>query len=215
MQETLVKEITARSPVDLLIKVYETGKNSALKILLKSGVFIEGFIIHLSEKDGIYQDVCFLLEDKTIGFFNLSEISLVCVKQPKLLAVELSDGAISRPLNEGERCTSLQLKRWLLKQESKYDNRLKLMVPDNLSDENQRLNIKDAIGALTEAINRICKDDLGKSAWTEITTVQIIYSDEKIFLKKYDGRITVHINYKKALPSQLAEILEEKLLNTL
>ncbi|OHX65410.1 hypothetical protein [Flammeovirga pacifica] len=187
---------------------------------LRKGISIYGFIISLDKTDleGIH--VCFQTEaTKSLVFFHASDIIAIEVHQPEKIASLLSKGEIPRALNNDEKISLLQLKRWIKAEcealKCKHQDFDILLPMQNLSDTD-RLNIKDIIGMVVEAINSVCSDTMGKDAWCVIESLQITLCDKGFSIDKSKSKhINLSIQYQKALSDTLASDIENALLNNL
>ena len=90
------------------------------------------------------------------------------------MVVELSKGAISRPLSSAnQELTVLQLKRWLNNEKLLLGSQINDLKIDtlNLKELNNRLNVQDVFTALQKAVNNITTDALGEEAWQVLDTI--------------------------------------------
>ena len=117
-----------------------------LAISLKNGAYIEGIILDIKEDNNHQKAVCILSQDDQVSFLNIHSIVLITIKQPKKMVVELSKGAIIRPISSvNEELTVLQLKRWLNTEKVELGTHIKEINIDNVTLEqlNNRLNVQD------------------------------------------------------------------------
>ncbi|WP_218598301.1 hypothetical protein [Polaribacter sp. NJDZ03] len=211
------KAFVAQTPEEILRSVFKKEEDILIAISLNNGGYVEGIILDFKEDNNHQKSVCMLSQQEEISFFNLHNITMITVKQPKKMVVELSKGTISRPLSsENEDLTALQLKRWLQSEKSLLGSHIKEFdINDiSLSEINTRLNIQDVFTALKSAIHQVITDELGKEAWQGVEII-ILQQADKLGLKYQGETLTISINIDKALPEKLATILEEKLLQIL
>ncbi|OAD43455.1 hypothetical protein [Polaribacter atrinae] len=211
------KAFVAQTPEEILRSVFKKEEAVLIAISLNNGSYIEGIILDLTEDSSHNKSVCMLSQNEDVLFFNTHNIVLITVKQPKKMVVELSKGAISRPLSsENENLTVLQLKRWLNNEKSLLGSEIKEFNIDDVSlgELNNRLNIQDVFTALKSVVDEITKDALGKEAWQGIDTI-VLQQEDKLQLNCQVKTLTIAIPIDKALPENLSNILEEKLLQIL
>ena len=211
------KAFVAQTPEEILRSVFKKEEDILIAISLNNGSYVEGIVLDLKEDNNHNKTVCMLSQHEEVTFFNTHSIAVITVKQPKKMVVELSKGAISRPLSSVKKAlTVLQLKRWLNSEKCLFGVHIKEFTIDDVSlgQLNNRLNIQDVFTALKSAIHQIIKDELGKEAWQSVSTI-ILQQADKLDLKYQGETLTISINIDKALPEKLATILEEKLLQIL
>ncbi|MGJ8760313.1 MAG: hypothetical protein ACSHXA_07185 [Polaribacter sp.] len=211
------KAFVAQTPEEILRSVFKKKEDILIAISLNNGGYVEGIILDLKEDNNHNKSVCILSPQEEVAFLNLHSIAMITIKQPKKMVVELSKGAISRPLSsENEDLTVLQLKRWLQSEKSLLGSQIKEFdINDiSLSEINTRLNIQDVFTALKSAIHQIVTDELGKEAWQGVDTI-ILQQADKLDLEYQGETITISIPIDKAIPEKLATIFEEKLLQIL
>ncbi|MDN3664671.1 hypothetical protein ACFFU1_00410 [Algibacter miyuki] len=211
------KAFVAQTPEDILQSILKKEEPILIAISLTNGSYMEGTLLDISAENKHHKSVCMLSENENVSFFNIHDITLVTVKQPKKMVVELSKGAISRPLSSAnQELTALQLKRWI--------NNEKLLLGSHINDFkidtldlkvlNNRLNIQDVFAALQTAKNNIIIDALGQEAYQTIDTI-VLEQAETLQLKIQSKTLTISLAIDKALPENLAHTLEEKLLQIL
>ncbi|WP_158841605.1 hypothetical protein [Polaribacter sp. L3A8] len=211
------KAFVAQTPEEILRSIFKKKEAVLIAISLNNGTYLEGVILDLKEDHNHNKSVCMLSQNEDVLFFNTHSIVSIIVKQPKKMVVELSKGAISRPISsENENLTVLQLKRWLHSEKSLLGNQIKEFNVDKLplGELNNRLNIKDVFTALKSTVDEITKDILGKEAWQGIDTI-VLQQENKLGVDNQSGVLTISIAIDKALPENLLNILEEKLLQIL
>jgi len=211
------KAFVAQTPEEILRAVFKKEEDILIAISLNNGSYIEGIILDLTEDNNHNKSVCMLSQCEEILFFNTHNIVVVTVKQPKKMVVELSKGKISRPLSsENENLTVLQLKRWLNNEKRLLGSKIKEFNIDTvpLGELNNRLNIQDVFTALKSVVDEITKDALGKEAWQGIGTI-VLQQADKLQLNYHTKTLTIAMPIDKALPENLSNILEEKLLQIL
>ena len=215
--ETYLTQFKANSPQKILKKIYKQNPHAKVGIQLSSGAYVEGFIAHIAieqESYGSNEYICMYSEHDQVYYFSLNSIMLVTIFQPKSLAVTLSEGTISRPISEEKSMTVLQLKRWAKEQETDL-GALIILPSEGMDAENNRLNIQDIINSLHVAVNGITKDSMGREAWNAITEVVVGNTEGTLSVGRSNAKLSIHINYLKALPEDLTTQLEHQLTNVL
>ncbi|CAZ97438.1 hypothetical protein [Zobellia galactanivorans] len=206
----------AQTPEQVLQSAYKNETPVLISVSLSNGSYIEGIVLDIKEEN--YQkSVCMLSSEEQVWFFNVQHLVSITVRQPKKMAVALSKGAISRPLNqEKETLTVLQLKRWLNAEKTQLGSQIKEFNIDQLPLDaaNNRLNIKDVFSALQKAVSQITKDDLGQDAWQAIDTI-VLQQADALNIAIQGTTLTISLGIDRALPKELSKILEEKLLQQL
>ncbi|MDO7136859.1 hypothetical protein [Algibacter lectus] len=211
------KAFVAQTPEGILQSILKKEEPILIAISLTNGSYIEGTLLDISEENKHQKSVCILSENDNVSFFNIRDITVITVKQPKKMVVELSKGAISRPLSStNQELTVLQLKRWLNNEKSLLGNRINDLKIDtlNLKELNNRLNVQDVFTALQKAVNNITTDALGEEAYQVLDTI-VFEQTETLQLKIQSKTLTISLAIDKALPENLADTLEEKLLQIL
>ncbi|MEQ3498665.1 hypothetical protein ABMY20_02785 [Tenacibaculum sp. SSH1-16] len=209
METDYINQFKAQSPAAIIQDMFSEKKQLKVALSLKSGVYIEGFVVDVAKEE--YQTfVCMKTEEQEVLFFDLQEVSVLRIKHPKKIAVSLSKGSISRPLGE-EPISTLQLKRWIVEQESLLDATINLSLEKSvLQEANARLNSKDVITSLLKAKQLIIEDEMGLAAWKEIKTVAIT-NTEKLQVSKEGNVLKIGIEITKALPKELEHLFVEKI----
>jgi len=211
------KAFVAQTPEDILQSILKKEEPILIAVSLTNGSYIEGTLLDISEVNKHQKSVCILSENDNVSFFNIHDITVVTVKQPKKMVVELSKGAISRPLSSAnQELTVLQLKRWLNNEKLLLGNQINDLKIDtlNLKELNNRLNVQDVFTALQKAVNNITTDALGEEAYQVLDTI-VFEQTETLQLKIQSKTLTISLAIDKALPENLADTLEEKLLQIL
>ena len=217
MEKSFYKAFVAQTPEEVLHLVFKKEEDILIAVSLNNGNYVEGIILDITKDNDHQKSVCMLSLEEQVYFFNMHTISLVTIKQPKKMVVELSKGAISRPISSAnENLTVLQLKRWLNAERIALGEQILDFNIEAISTEelNDRLNIKDVFSALKSVVGTVTKDDLGKEAWSAVNTVVLKQADT-LQLNISENTLTISIAIDKALPAKLSEILEEKLLRIL
>ncbi|HDZ04257.1 hypothetical protein LCGC14_0239940 [marine sediment metagenome] len=217
MEKSFYKAFVAQTPEEVLHTVFKKEEDILIAISLNNGAYLEGVILDITKDNDHQKSVCMLSLEEQVYFFNIHTISLVTIKQPKKMVVELSKGAISRPISsDNENLTVLQLKRWLSAEKSTLGNQIQVFNIEAVSTEelNDRLNIQDVFSALKSVVSIITKDELGKEAWSGIDTV-VLQQADTLELNIKENTLTISIAIDKALPAKLSEVLEKKLLRIL
>lgn len=217
MEKSFYKAFVAQTPEEVLHLVFKKEEDIIITVSLNNGNYVEGIILDITKDNDHQKSVCMLSLEEQVYFFNMHTISLVTIKQPKKMVVELSKGAISRPISSAnENLTVLQLKRWLNAERIALGEQILDFNIEAISTEelNDRLNIKDVFLALKSVVGTVTKDDLGKEAWSAVNTVVLKQADT-LQLNISENTFTISIAIEKALPAKLSEILEEKLLRIL
>ncbi|GAA4234720.1 hypothetical protein GCM10022291_14810 [Postechiella marina] len=210
------KAFIAQTPEDILQSILKKDDDILIGISLNNGTYLEGVILDISIENTHQKTVCMLSQNEHVSFFNLHNITIVSIKQPQKMVVELSKGAISRPITANQELSILQLKRWLSNKKGLYGDQIKTLKVNHVSLNtlNNRLNIQDTFTALKTALDQVTKDDLGQEAWQEIETITLQQSDT-ISIKIEAKTLIISIAINKALPKTLANILEDRLLQIL
>ncbi|WP_165750254.1 hypothetical protein [Cellulophaga sp. Z1A5H] len=211
------KAFVAQTQEEILQAVFEKDENIIIAISLHNGAYLEGILLDITEDDSAQKSICLLSNDEQVSFFSLHSVTLITIKQPKKMLVELSKGTISRPLSsENKELTVLQLKRWLNTEKSLLGNQIKEINLDATTFDtlNNRLNIQDIFAALKNAIDQLTKDTLGQEAWKNIETINLQQA-ETLQLSIHAETLSIALAIDKALPKNLSNILEEKLLQQL
>ena len=211
------KAFVAQTPEDILQSILKKEEPILIAVSLTNGSYIEGTLLDISEVNKHQKSVCILSENDNVSFFNIHDITVVTVKQPKKMVVELSKGTISRPLSSAnQELTVLQLKRWLNNEKLLLGNQINDLKIDtlNLKELNNRLNVQDVFTALQKAVNNITTDALGEEAYQVLDTI-VFEQTETLQLKIQSKTLTISLAIDKALPENLADTLEEKLLQIL
>lgn len=211
------KAFVAQTPEDILQTVFKKDEAILIGISLNNGLYIEGIILDITKDNNHQKAISMLSQDEQISFFLMHNITFVSVKQPKKMVVELSKGAISRPISSNnQELTALQLKRWINNEKALLGNQIKDFNINQVSIEtlNNRLNIQDVFAALQGAINLITKDELGQEAWETIEAIYLKQADN-FQLEAKTKTLIISININRALPKDLTKQLEEKLLQIL
>tara|TARA_R110001606_G_scaffold5272_10_gene24517 strand:- start:5293 stop:5946 length:654 start_codon:yes stop_codon:yes gene_type:complete len=217
MEKSFYKAFVAQTPEEVLHYVFKKEEDIIITVSLNNGNYVEGIILDITKDNDHQKSVCMLSLEEQVYFFNMHTISLVTIKQPKKMVVELSKGAISRPISSAnENLTVLQLKRWLNAERIALGDQILDFNIEAISTEelNDRLNIKDVFLALKSVVGTVTKDDLGKEAWSAVNKVVLKQADT-LQLNISENTLTISIAIDKALPAKLSEILEEKLLRIL
>ncbi|WP_405397590.1 hypothetical protein [Maribacter sp. Asnod2-G09] len=217
MEKSYYKAFVAQTPEEILLSVFKKEEDILVGISLDNGTYLEGVILDISKEDGHLKSVCILTQDEQVSYFNIHRMSVVIIKQPKKMVVELSKGAISRPMSStDENLTVLQLKRWLQSAQSELGNQIQEFNIESISvDElNNRLNVKDVFTALSIAVHQITKDILGKEAWQGVYSIAL-KQGETVQLQITNKQLIITLAIHKALPVKLSEVFEEKLLQVL
>lgn len=209
METDYINQFKAQSPAAIIQNMFSEKKQLKVALSLKNGIYVEGFVVDVTREE--YQTfVCMRTEEQEVLFFDLQEVSVLRIKQPKRMAVSLSKGSISRPLGE-EPISTLQLKRWALEQESLLETTINLSFEKLvLQEANARLNSKDVITSLLKAKQLIIEDEMGLAAWKEIQTVAIS-NTEKLQVSKEGSVLKIGIEITKALPKELERLFVEKI----
>lgn len=209
METDYINQFKAQSPAAIIQSMFSEKKQLKIALSLKNGLYVEGFIVDITKEE--YQTfVCMRTEEQEVLFFDLQEVSVLRIKHPKKIAVSLSKGSISRPLGE-EPISTLQLKRWIVEQESLLDATINLSLEKSvLQEANARLNSKDVITSLLKAKQLIIEDEMGLAAWKEIKTVAIT-NTEKLQVSKEGNVLKIGIEITKALPKELERLFVEKI----
>ncbi|SHJ37012.1 hypothetical protein [Pseudozobellia thermophila] len=206
----------AQTPEQVLQSVHKNEKPVLIGVSLSNGNYLEGIVLDIKEANN-QKSVCLLSSDEQVSFFNLHSLVSITVKQPKKMAVALSKGTISRPLDpENENLTVLQLKRWLQTEKPQLGNQIKELNIDQLplNELNNRLNIKDVFKALKEVVSQITIDEIGQKAWQAIDTI-VLQQADALSINVQATTLTISLAIDRALPKELSKILEEKLLQQL
>lgn len=211
MDNEYLRQFKAKSPTSVIQELFRTAPQCLIEILLRNGACIEGTIIDCSDSF-----ICMRDKREKVSYFSLYEITMVSVLQPKKAAVILSDGAISRPVDEKASITVLALRRWLMSMiASLRIPDFTITLPDELKSVEERLNIRDWGVHFCRAIAEIRSDTLGKEAWSTIRKIELQLTSGSIDISKDQDIILAKINYQKATPSNLTKTLEEHLLEVL
>jgi len=214
MDTSFINKFKAKSPAAIIELIFKEKEEVAITLTLKNGTSLEGFIVDVLNEE--YQTaVCLRTQNNEVFFFNTQDVCLLGIKYPKAMAVALSDGNVSRPINSNDSISSLELKRWMHKQEEI------LKVPINLNldkavlqEEDVRLNCKDIIASLLEAVALVCSDSMALDIWKTITSITIIRAT--IFkVRKIENILEISVDVKKALPKNLKKFLANKIESTL
>ena len=216
-RKSYYKAFVAQSPEEVLESVHKKDNAVLIAVTLSNGTYLEGFIIDIKRENNHQQTICMLLPDERVSFFKAHAIEVVTVIQPKKMVVELSKGAISRPLStDNNELTVLQLKRWLNIEKEQLGSQIKELDINSLvlNELNNRLNVKDVVKALQLVVKEVIKDQLGQTAWQSINTI-VLKEAETLNLQITEKTLTISIAINRALPKQLSNILEEKLLQIL
>ena len=211
------KAFVAQTPEEILQSVFKNKETVLIGVSLNNGIYIEGTILDISKENNHQKAVCMLSQDEQVSFFNIHSVVFISVKQPKKMVVELSKGAISRPMDSSsQELTVLQLKRWLSNKKELLGSQIKEFNIDNISVEllNTRLNIQDVFTALQNAVNQITKDALGQEAWQGVEVIKIEQAD-KLLVNLNSKTLTISIAINRALNIELSKQLEEKILQIL
>ncbi|MDO6675318.1 hypothetical protein Q4517_07120 [Tenacibaculum sp. 1_MG-2023] len=209
METDYINQFKAQSPAVIIQNMFNEKQQLKVALSLKNGIYIEGFVVDVTKKE--YQTfVCMRTEEQEVLFFDLQEVSVLRIKHPKKIAVSLSKGSISRPLGE-ESITTLQLKRWIVEQESLLEATINLSFEKSvLQEANARLNCKDVITSLLKVKQLIIEDEMGLAAWKEVKTVAIS-NTEKLQVSKEGNVLKIGIEITKALPKELDSLFIEKI----
>jgi hypothetical protein len=216
-RKSYYKAFVAQSPEEVLESVHKKDNAVLIAVTLSNGTYLEGFIIDIKRENNHQQTICMLLPDERVSFFKAHAIEVVTVMQPKKMVVELSKGAISRPLStDNNELTVLQLKRWLNIEKGQLGSQIKELDINSLvlNELNNRLNVKDVVKALQLVVKEVIKDQLGQTAWQSINTI-VLKEAETLNLQITEKTLTISIAINRALPKKLSNILEEKLLQIL
>ena len=211
------KAFVAQTPEDILQSIFKKEEAVLIGISLNNGAYVEGIIIDISKENNYQKVVCILSQDEEVSFFYTHRVTLITIKQPNKMVVELSKGTISRPIiTNNKDLTSLQLKRWLNTEKNELGKHIKALNIDAvpLDQLNNRLNLQDVVKALKIAINQITKDELGQKVWQAVNTI-VLQQADTLHLQIKAKTLTISIAINKALPKKLPNILEEKLLQIL
>ncbi|MDX8554711.1 hypothetical protein MK851_13905 [Tenacibaculum sp. 1B UA] len=209
METDYINQFKAQSPAAIIQGLFSEKKQLKIALSLKNGLYVEGFIVDITKEE--YQTfVCMKTVEQEVLFFNLQEVSVLRIKHPKKIAVSLSKGSISRPLGE-EPISALQLKRWIVEQESLLEATINLSFEKSvLQEANARLNCKDVITSLLKVKQLIIEDEMGLAAWKEVKTVAIS-NTEKLQVSKEGNVLKIGIEITKALPKELDSLFIEKI----
>ena len=209
METDYINQFKAQSPAAIIQNMFSEKQQLKVALSLKNGIYIEGLVVDVTKEE--YQTfVCMRTEEQEVLFFDLQEVSVLRIKQPKRMAVSLSKGSISRPLGE-EPISTLQLKRWIVEQESLLEATINLSFEKPvLKEANARLNSKDVITSLLKAKQLIIEDEMGLAAWKEVKTVAIS-NTEKLQVSKEGNLLKIGIEITKALPKELENLFIEKI----
>ena len=211
------KAFVAQTLEGILQAIFKKEEDVLIAISLTNGVYLEGLLIDLKTEGNHTTAICLRTQNEEISFVHMHSIAMVTVKQPKKMVVELSQGAISRPLSStSNELTVLQLKIWLKNEKAQLGTQIQNFNIEalDLKEENNRLNIQDLFAALKNTIDSITKDTLGKEAWLGVDTI-VVQQGEKLQLTMEASTLTISIAIHKALPQKLSSLLEEKLLQLL
>ena len=211
------KAFVAQTLEGVLQSIFKKEEDVLITISLTNGVYLEGLLIDLKKDDNHTTAICLCTQNEEISFVHMHSITMVTVKQPKKMVVELSQGAISRLLSStSNELTVLQLKIWLKNEKSQLGSQIKHVNVEalDLIEENNRLNVQDLFVAFKNSIDSITQDSLGKEAWLGVDTI-VLQQAEKLQLTLEASTLTISIAIHKALPKNLSSLLEEKLLQLL
>ncbi|MEP2238601.1 MAG: hypothetical protein ABJI22_09590 [Maribacter sp.] len=217
MEKSYYQAFVAQTPEEILLSVFKKEEDVLVGISLDNGAYLEGIVLDISRVDGHLKSVCILLPENRVSYFNIHRILMITIKQPKKMVIELSKGAISRPITTtDEKLTVLQLKRWLQNSLNELGGQIQEFNIESIpvDDLNNRLNVQDVFGALTTVISQITADALGKEAWSNVESVALKQA-ETLQLEITDKVLTISIAIDKALPNKLSEVIEDKLLQIL
>lgn len=209
METDYINQFKAQSPSVIIHNMFREKKQLPIALSLKNGLYVEGFVVDITKDD--YQTfACLRTEEQEVLFFDLQEVSVLRIKHPKKIAVSLSKGSISRPLGE-EPISALQLRRWIVEQESLLDATINLSLEKSvLQEANARLNSKDVITSLLKAKHQIVEDEMGLAAWREIKTVAIT-NTETLQVSKEGSVLKIGVVITKVLPKELENLFVEKI----
>lgn len=209
-----INKFKAKSPAVIIDLIFKEKEEVAITLTLKNGTYLEGFIVDVLKEE--YQiAVCLRTQNNEVFFFNAQEVCLLSIKYPKQLAVALSDGSVSRPINSNETISGLELKRWVNKQQEILNVPINLSVDKvALQELNVRLNCKDIVNSLLQAVTLVCNDSMALDIWKTITSITIVQA-ANFKVKKVDNVLEISIDTKKALPKNLENILVEKIESVL
>ncbi|WP_405226014.1 hypothetical protein [Dokdonia sp. Asnod1-B02] len=211
------KAFVAQTLEGVLQSIFKKEEDVLIMISLTNGIYLEGLLIDLKKDDNHTTAICLRTQNEEISYVHMHSIAMVTVKQPKKMVVELSQGAISRPLpSTSNELTVLQLKIWLKNEKLQLGSQIKHINVEalDLKEENNRLNVQDLFVAFKKCIESITKDSLGKEAWLGVDNI-VIQQAEKLQLTIEASTLTISIAIHKALPQNLSSLLEEKLLQLL
>ncbi|WP_064966627.1 hypothetical protein [Tenacibaculum ovolyticum] len=214
MDTSYINKFKAKSPAAIIDLIFKEKEEVAITLTLKNGIYLEGFIVDVLKEE--YQiAVCLRTQNNEVFFFNVQEVCLLGIKYPKQIAVALSDGSVSRPINSNETISGLELKRWVNKQQEILNVPINLSIDKvALQELNVRLNCKDIVNSLLQAVTLVCNDSMALDIWKTITSI-IIVQAANFKVKKVDNVLAISIDTKKALPEKLENILVEKIESVL
>lgn len=209
MEIAYIDQFKAQSPFSIIEIIFKEKRETKIALTFKNGTYVEGYVVDILKEE--YQTfVCMKTEDNEVLFFNFQEISLLSIKQPKALAVELSKGTVSRPINNESGISVLELKRWIQKQQEILEIPIDFTLSKtDLQEGNVRLNCKDLITDFLQAVEIICKDALALEVWKTIEKI-IITQAKEFKITKQENNLEIYINTQKALPKNLVSLLVEK-----
>ncbi|UOX33841.1 hypothetical protein LXD69_17630 [Flavobacterium sediminilitoris] len=209
MEIAYIDQFKAQSPFSIIEIIFKEKRETKIALTFKNGTYVEGYVVDILKEE--YQTfVCMKTEDNEVLFFNFQEISLLSIKQPKALAVELSKGTVSRPISNESGISVLELKRWIQKQQEILEIPIDFTLSKtDLQEGNVRLNCKDLITDFLQAVEIICKDALALEVWKTIEKI-IITQAEEFKIIKQENNLEIYINTQKALPKNLVSLLVEK-----
>lgn len=209
MEIAYIDQFKAQSPFSIIEIIFKEKRETKVALTFKNGTYVEGYVVDILKEE--YQTfVCMKTEDNEVLFFNFQEISLLSIKQPKALAVELSKGTVSRPISNESVISVLELKRWIQKQQEILEIPIDFTLSKtDLQEGNVRLNCKDLITDFLQAVEIICKDALALEVWKTIEKI-IITQAEEFKITKQENDLEIYINTQKALPKNLVSLLVEK-----
>lgn len=211
------KAFVAQGPEEVLCAVLKNKEDVLLAISLINGAYIEGIVLDITTDSNQSKSVCMLSQNKEISYFNIHNIAVLTIKQPEKMVVELSRGASDRSmLCTSDNLTVLQLKIWLRNERYLLGEHIQNFNIDHLSlsELNDRLNIQFLFASLKKTIDLIKKDALVKEAWQEVETIVLKRADT-LKIKIQNGVLTISMAVNKALPENISNTLEEKILQVL
>ncbi|OJJ14974.1 hypothetical protein BKI52_41205 [marine bacterium AO1-C] len=214
--------LKTNKPLDILKKIISyndrAGSDKKLitvRVTLTKAVVIEGAPVKI-DKDN---QVIFLIQEKSLAYFNSSELIIINILNPEQVLDILTDGSFFEvPIDKVP--SSLELKRIFNEIQEQFKETYGVALKNTFWNANQHTNnakyqYHQLLTALSKSLNDIAKDDMGMQALQKIDDFYIESTDQDFFVTKAPQGLKLNIDFDAKFPpdfeQQLTTMIEQNL----